>query len=98
MRQKDFPKEITVGDNIWSVRFVRHIPHDVPGRICLGLAEPSEQIIFIKMGQKPKARLHAFLHEILHVLEYEYDLSIPHRLIYRLEDPLARFLMDNYLS
>lgn len=97
LKLKDYPREYMVGDAVWKLRFVRHIPHDQPGRICVGLAEPSEQVIYVKLGQDPEERLKTFLHELLHAIEYEYDISMPHRLIHKLEDPLARFLIDNYL-
>lgn len=86
-----------VGDNLWTVRFVKYIPHDKPGRYCLGASDPEEQTIYILMGQKPRERLSTFVHELIHVLEYEYNISIPHRLVYSLEDPIVRFLVDNYL-
>lgn len=102
MRQKDFPKlrdyrkQWMIGDNIWRVKFVRHIPHGVAGRICVGMAEPSEQIIYIALKQKPRERFKTFVHEMLHVLEDEYGFVLPHKLVYKLEDPIMRLIVDNF--
>lgn len=95
-KQSDYNKDWVIGDNLWRVKFVRHIPHDVAGRICLGMTEPSEQIIYLKLGQGARGRFHTFLHEILHVIEDEYGLVIAHDLIYKLEEPLSRFVIDNF--
>ena len=92
----DYPKCIVVNDNVWDVRFVRRIPGEDP--FTSGLCDPSEQTIYIKMGQSPEERLKTFLHELLHIFEAEYKIDIPHRLVHRLEDPFARFLIDNYLG
>lgn len=94
MRMKDCPREIQIGENTWDVKFVRRFQD----KFTTGLCDPSETTIYIRMGQTDDERLKTLLHEILHAIEYEYQLEIPHRLIHRLEDPLARFLVDNYLS
>lgn len=94
LRLRDYPREIMVGEDLWAVRFVRRLPEDSQ----LGLCDPSEQTIYIRLGQTQEERLKTFLHELLHAIEYEYKIVMPHRLIHRLEDPLARFLIDNYLG
>lgn len=95
-RMCDYPKEIVVNENVWDVKFVRRIDGEQSN--VFGLCDPGEQAIYIKMGQSPEERLKTFLHELLHVFEWEYKLEIPHKLIHGLEDPFARFLIDNYLG
>lgn len=97
LRLKDYPREILVGDSIWAIRFMRRLAADDGKMITWGLCDPAEQTIYIRLGQSPKERLKTLLHEILHAIEEEYQLDIPHQLIHRLEDPLARLLIDNYL-
>lgn len=96
LRMRDYPKDVQIGDSVWSIRFVRNLGQ-TETTITWGLCDPGEQTIFVRMGQKPVERLKTVLHELLHAIEEEYDLELPHRLIHQLEDPLARFLIDNYL-
>lgn len=96
IRLKDFPREVEVGDDVWAVRFVRRVPGH-PDHI-LGLCDPSEHTLFIRLGQSPADRFETFLHEVLHAIEESYGFRIPHRLIYRLERPIARLLFDNFMA
>lgn len=41
----------------------------------------------------PRQMIETFLHEFLHAVDFEYDLKISHKLIYRLERPL-RYMFD----
>lgn len=96
-RQKDYPKEIVVGDSIYRVRFVRKICEAKEGSDSetLGLCCPGDKEILIKQGLDPMERLSTLIHEILHCLEFEYEIEIPHKLIYQLERPITQLLMDN---
>jgi hypothetical protein len=96
LRKKDYPTELFIGDNVWDIKFVRKPLENDP--YCYGLCDPGELTISIRLGQSPEERLKTFLHELLHAVEYEYKIEIPHSLIARLEDPFARFLIDNYLG
>ena len=49
------------------------------------------------MGQTAAARFDTFLHEILHAIEYEYGIEIPHPLVHALEEPIRRLLVENGL-
>ena len=51
--------------------------------------------IAIKSGLSKRALLETLLHEVLHAVEYEYKLPIPHALIHKLEKPLLRLLIAN---
>jgi|SRR3954469_6839006 len=96
LKIRDYPKDFQIGDSIWNLRFVRSLGQ-TETTITWGLCDPSEQTIYVRLGQTPTERLKTTLHEILHAIEEEYGLTLPHRLIHQLEDPLARFLIDNYL-
>lgn len=99
-RMRDYPETIVINENIWTVKFVRGPIEDEDGRgrDTVGLCDPSDQTIYIKMGQTPEERLKTFLHELLHAIENEYGIEIPHSLVHKLEDPFAKFLIDNYLG
>jgi hypothetical protein len=98
-RQKDFPRELLVGEETWRVRFVRHIPdYETKTMRTHGLCDPSTQTLFILQGLDPAERQRVFFHEVVHALEDEYDFVIPHDLVEALDTPLARFIVDNYLA
>lgn len=54
----------------------------------------SRQILLLKT-LKGEALYSSLLHEILHAIEFEFKLPIPHKLIYRLETILFRILKLN---
>ena len=92
-RIRDYPRELQVGESIYSIRFVRRIP-DEP-KDTVGLCDDGDKMIWIRLGQTPRERWKTLTHEIAHALEAEYQIKIPHKLIYRLEEPIARLLEDN---
>ena len=92
---KDFPRQLEIGENIWRVRFCRTIPGEPD--TTLGLCDPSDNTIYVKLGQTPVERFKTFVHEILHAWESEFSVSIPHSVIHDLEEPIFRFLLDNGL-
>lgn len=94
-RQRDYRKDWHFGDEIWRVKFVRHIPHR-KGRICFGMTDPETQTIVLRLGQKPAMLYETFWHEIFHIFEDVYGFKIPHRVIYNVERPIARFHIDNF--
>lgn len=96
-RQRDYPREIVVGDQVWEIRFVRGIAGTAT-TVTLGLCDPSEHVIYIKQGLKPTERLATFVHEVLHAIEYEYNIEIAHKLVHLLDEPIAKLIIDNYLG
>lgn len=96
-RQKDYPKEILVGDSFYKIKFVRRICHAATGTDMqtLGTCCPDDKEILILQGLDPMERLSTLVHELLHALEFEYEIEIPHKLIYQLERPITQLLMDN---
>lgn len=93
LKQREYPKTLNIGNEVYRVRFVRRFDD----RSTLGECDPSEKEIRIRLGQSHNERFKTFLHEILHALEFELDLKITHRQIEQLEEPLAQFLSDNFL-
>jgi hypothetical protein len=92
MRRKDYPKTLNIGDEVYTVKFVRKFKD----RRTVGECDSSAKEIRIKTGQGPSETLKTFLHEVMHALfEFEHDVNIPHKLIYKLEAPISQFLRDN---
>lgn len=91
---RDYPKEINFGEVSYKVRFVR--PQTIPG--SAGECDPSLHEIRISLGLGRKETLKTFIHEVLHVLEFEHPVCIEHKLIYKLEDAVFSFLISNYFQ
>lgn len=94
-RQRDFPREVRVRDATYRVRFARRIPGEPADTV--GLCDSGDdKTIWIKMGQSPRDRFKTYIHETTHALCDEWRLpDVTHRLIYALEEPLLRLLVDN---
>lgn len=93
------PKQLLVGDGVWTVKMVRRIGYDnKTDKETLGLCDPAESLILIKMGQGKRATFETFIHELMHALEFEYDFRMEHKLIYNLESKVAQLLIDNFIG
>lgn len=92
-RMRDFPKRLLIGESEWKVVWKRKIVDD--GILCAGLCDSKKKTIFLQIGQTPKERVSTFFHEMLHALEFEHGIALPHETIYRLEGPLAELFRQN---
>jgi hypothetical protein len=93
LKMKDYLREVQIGDSIWEIRFCKKIP-DEPAT-TIGLCDPSEHTIYIKLGQSPQQRFKTFIHELCHAVCYEYGIPECHKVIYALEEPIYRLFADN---
>jgi hypothetical protein len=92
------PKDVWIGGELYDVRLVKQIPFDVDGipRDELeGYCCTETQTIYVVRGLTLLATWAAFWHEVLHAAEFEYEIDIPHEVVYDLDTPLARFFLDN---
>lgn len=94
MRLKDIPKKVWIGESEWSIKFVKLVDGNEK---FLGCCKADTKEIFIKVGLRPKERAHTLIHELLHALEFEYELEVAHDLIYRLEGPIYDLVCDNFI-
>lgn len=92
-RLRDIPRTVVVRDAVWDVRFVRSIRED---KTAVGQADFDEKEILICLGIGKKEQAKTLIHELLHAFECEYQIALPHDLIYKLEEPIYRFLCDNW--
>jgi|GEM_PF-2937288 len=88
----DIPDTLCINDSLWEVFFVKGIHGDDTAGQCDG----DQKEILIDSGQSKREKAKTLIHEILHAFEYEYNIKIPHKLIYQLEEPIYRFLVDNW--
>jgi hypothetical protein len=89
------PREVWVGETVWTIRRVRKVPDNPENTI--GLADPSDQVIYVKSGQGFRQTLATLIHELIHACEFTYEYDIPHKLIDKLDEHLADILIDNFL-
>lgn len=95
LNKKDYPKSLVIGDQVYKVKWVKDFKR---GGNTLAECDPSDLTITIKTGQSREETMKCFIHELLHaVVEFEGDIDIPHSLIYKLEEPIFRFIKDNLL-
>jgi len=93
---KDYKKEWFIGEEIWTVHFVRTIPD--PDTDLVGLCDPETQKIFIKLGQGRRDTLKTGIHEMLHAIAFAWDIERLDNewIVKQLEEPLTAFLLDNF--
>lgn len=92
---KDYGNTLVVGkgedQDAWDVRFCRKLPDD-----CLGMSDPSVQRIMIKLKQTRSEIFETFIHEVVHMIEDKYDISVPHGQVYKFEKAFAEFFVANW--
>jgi hypothetical protein len=62
---------------------------------CMGICDPQKRQIIIKNGLSESEELKTFIHEVSHAVCIEYDIDIPHRSIYLLEDAVIKLCRLN---
>jgi hypothetical protein len=96
-RKRDYKKVIDVPckdgtfqpyDVKWVKRFKR--------KSTLAECDPGDHTITIKLGQSRAETFRCMIHELLHAIEFECEIDIPHKMIYALEEPLALLLLENF--
>lgn len=90
--QRQYPKTVNVGPEVYKVKFVRKIEGD---ENILGLCDPESRVISIRLRQSPEGYLKTFIHETLHAFEFEGFLEVKHKQVYALEEAIYSFLVNN---
>lgn len=95
MLQRDIPRELLIGENVWTIRFVRSVDGNSN---TLGHCDPSNYEILIKQGQSYESRADSLIHECLHALGYEFGFyEMKHGLVYKISEAVTKLFMDNFL-
>jgi hypothetical protein len=95
-RKRDFPKLIDIKEDAdpYELQWRRDMGmHE--GEIVLGECSASGTIE-LRQGRDIKETYETMAHELLHAIEFAYDIDIPHELIYKLQKPLGYLLRRNF--
>lgn len=87
---KTYPKYIHFSDSVWHIKFKKNLN-------CYGLTSASKKTIYIKKGLSARQTLSTFIHELLHVIEFDHPVKLKHKTIYKLEAAILEILLDNFL-
>lgn len=96
---REYPKRLRIGDRYYRLRFVKSIRGCRRGNVegaILGLFDPNRREILVKNGLSSDESLKTIIHEVLHAIEDEYDIPLPHSAVYSLEEALFDFFAANF--
>lgn len=85
-----YPKSLKIRNKIYSLEFTDSIAEAGIWTVGDGVSK-----IQVSVFQTEKEKLKTVIHEVLHAIDHEYKVKIPHGLIFSLEAPLTRFINDN---
>lgn len=88
------PLQVTIKNVVYDVLWIEQFPENA----FYGQCDGQKKQIIIQKGLSEKQTQKTFLHEVLHAIEMEHKIKIPHRLINQLETPLLRLFLENGLS
>jgi hypothetical protein len=93
---KKYPTDLHIGDETYTVKFVTKFPGCKRDEGVCGLTDSSTHTIYIMKGMSKAQTFRTLVHEVLHGIEFEYDLKIRHSLVYQLEKAIGDFLLMNF--
>lgn len=96
---KQYPSSLRIGDRVYRIRFVKSIRgcrREVGKGATVGLHDPARIEILIKAGMSQDDTLKTLLHELVHAIEYEYEIKISHSGVYKFEEALFDFICANF--
>jgi hypothetical protein len=74
----------------WTTDLGHEGDEPITGECC----EQTRQIRILS-GQSDDETMKTFIHEVLHCLEFEYDIELPHKAINQLESAILKVLKLN---
>lgn len=94
------PRKLKVKNRWWQIHWVGHIKErpDNAQEITVGYCSFDKRKIYIRKDLSFFESLSTFVHEVLHAIEFEYKIDLKHEIIYSLDEPIAKILLDNWLT
>lgn len=99
LRINQYPRELRIptkdGDTeVYRIRWVSRRSRMMP-KDTMADCNPSTRVIRIKRGLGRQETFKAFIHEVLHALDFEYPIGMKHKHIYALDDAIFQLLRLN---
>lgn len=88
-RQDQYPKFIYLRGERYKLRFIKNLAD-------LGETDSETQTIKIRSGMSKNETFRTVIHEILHVVEFEWPVRLKHKTVYQLEEAIFSLIMDNF--
>lgn len=60
-----------------------------------GICYSDKKMIVLWTGLKGAKQIETLIHEVIHAIEFEYKINIPHAVVYALEKAVLKFLKLN---
>jgi len=95
MKRRLYPSHVKVGKHRYRIDLVPFI-EEIAGNITRGYCDHKAKVITLLTKQTDKELFSTFVHELLHAIEHEYKVRIPHKLVYAQEGPLSETLLRNF--
>ncbi len=96
MRKKLYPHSVKVGKRRYKIKMVRDLS-DGKGQRLRGYCDPNKpHTLYLDKDQSQAELFSTFWHEVLHAIEVEHKIKLPHKLVYALEGPIAAVLKANF--
>jgi len=91
---RKYPKELHVNEETYSVRFVDKIPGEKLD--VHGICDSGKHEILIRKDLTKSQTFRVFIHEVLHALEFEYEIKIEHKTVHQLEKAIGDLFIANF--
>lgn len=62
---------------------------------CGGLCHKENRMIYLLKGLSDSRTTEVFIHEVLHAMEFEWGIVMPHRVVEQLEQAIVKLLKLN---
>lgn len=92
-KESDYPHRVRIGKVWYNIVWAKVIEGDTE---AAGLCDGNAKQITLVQGLTRKELLRVFVHELIHALEFEHLIPIPHNLVKQIDEPLAMALVANF--
>lgn len=87
-----YPKKLYIGHEVYKIKFVTKFKD----KHQIGECDSEKKLIQVLKGMSSRSTITTLIHETLHALEFELDIDIKHKTIYKLESALFELYEDNF--
>jgi hypothetical protein len=88
------PKSVTIGGLEYNIRFEENMVRD---KSRTGESSGNKQELVIDPGMSKQIQETTFIHEVLHQIDFVYNIGLEHQAVFQLEAGIYAFLKSNNL-